>query len=250
VLTLLVYIGFREVNKIKSWRSISITGDLAEALAKYKKENLHIRSWEDYSKELNALTKKVVAYVKKNKIVIDAVVPIERGGNFPGTFLAYQLSVLQILPVQYKYFFIGKICELRRMMGIPKNAFSKNDAPVFLIVEGNHCYGTMANLAAKDIKKQFPKCRIIYAASNMDYNYQDAVKDAEASFYGRLNNDCMELSDAECKKHGITTKSLLFPWESVEEEWNTIQLKQHKFNRVEKLRKNSKLCMTFNLDEL
>jgi len=223
---------------------------LAECLAKYKKENLHVRSWEEYSKELNALTKKVVDYIKKNNITIDAVVPLQRGGNFPGTYLAYKLSILRILPVQYKYFFIGKICELKKMQGLPSNAFPEGASPTFLLVEGNHCYGTQANTAAKDIKKQFPKCKIIYAASNMDYNYQDAVEDAEVSFYGRLQNDCMELSDAECKKYSINTISLLFPWENVEEEWTTIQLKQHKFVDVNRIIKNSKLCESIDLSKL
>jgi hypoxanthine phosphoribosyltransferase len=226
-------------------------GDLSitEALAKYKKENLHVRSWADYSKELDALTKKVVNYVKRNKIIVDAVVPIERGGNFAGTYLAYKLRVLQMLPVQYKYFFVGKICELKKMMSVPKDTFSKTESPVLLLVEGNHCMGMIANIAAKDLKKQFPKCRIIYAASNMDYNHQDAVEDAEASFHGSLQNDCMELSDKECRKHGIDPKkSILFPWENIEEEWDTIKLRQHKFNRVEKLRKKAKLCESIKLD--
>jgi hypothetical protein len=224
---------------------------LADALAKYKKENLYIRSWAEYSVELEALTKKVTEYIKKNNIIVDAVVPIERGGNCAGTYLAYKLSILQILPVQYKYFFVGKICELKKMLGVPKDAFTKDEAPVFLLVEGNHCMGFMADTVAKDLKKQFPKCRIIYAASNMDYNHQDAVKDAEVSFYGELQNDCMELSDEECREHGIDPeKSLLFPWEGIEEEWTTIQLKQFKFNRVEKLRKKAKLCESIKLDEI
>ena len=107
------------------------------------------------------------------------------------------------------------------------------------------------NWAAKDLKKQFPKCRIIYAASNMDYNHQDTVKDAEISLYGRFNNDCMELSEEECKKQGIEpVKSPLLPWENIEEEWDTVQLKQFPFVKVEELRKKSILCETIKLDEI
>ena len=78
---------------------------LKEALKKYKKSNYHIQSWSEYSKELNKLTDKVVAYVQANTLNVDAVVPILRGGNIPATFIAYTLDVLTILPVQYKYFF-------------------------------------------------------------------------------------------------------------------------------------------------
>ncbi len=134
-------------------------------------------------------------YVKENNIQIDVVVPILRGGNIPATYLAYTLGVLQILPVQYKYFFIdGKKCELRRISAIKKEGVYK-DNPTFLLVEGNHCYGNQAKYAARDLKKTFPNCKIIYAASNMDYNYQNVVEDAEVSFYGSLTNCCKELSD-------------------------------------------------------
>ncbi|MBU3896312.1 MAG: phosphoribosyltransferase [Nanoarchaeota archaeon] len=222
---------------------------LADALKKYKKENLYIRSWEEYSKELNTLTEKVIEYIKNKEIIIDAVIPIERGGNFPGSWLAYKLNVLRIIPVQYKYFFLGETAELRQLLGVPDNIFSKDDSPTFLLVEGNHCYGNMANVAAKDLKNKFPKCRIIYAASNMDYNYQNAVEDAEISFHGRLQNDCKELSEEECIKNGIDpTKTILFPWESLEEEWQTIQLKQYSFGKVEEIRKKSRLVQTIKLE--
>lgn len=220
---------------------------LKEALKKYHKENYYVQSWSEYNKELSILTKKIVDHVRKNKIIVDAVVPILRGGNIPGTVLAYELNLLTILPVQYKYFFVKDKCELRRISGINKSLVLK-DNPIFLLIEGNHCYGNQAKYAARDLKLAFPKCRIIYGASNMDYKYQDVVKDAEISFYGNLTNCCKELTDEECQKLGIQyKKDLLFPWENIKEEWEIVELKQHKYANLEKIRINSPLVAEYDL---
>ncbi len=133
------------------------------------------------------------------------------------------------------------------MLSINKKALNKDD-PTFLLIEGNHCYGNQARYAAKDLKAAFPNCRIIYGASNMDYNYQNVVKDAEVSFYGSLTNACKELSDAECEKLGLVyKKEFLFPWEHINEEWEIVELKQHQYNNVDELRKNSKLIAKYDL---
>ncbi len=224
------------------------TDDLKQALKKYKKENYYVRSCQEYyDNELKPLVNKVARYVKDNNIKVDVVVPILRGGNVPATFLAYALDVLQIIPVQYKYFFTKTTCELRRILSFNTHAVQKEN-PTLLLVEGNHCYGNQAKHAAKDLRELYPKSRIIYAASNMDYNHQDVVKDADATFYGRLTNDCKELTEAECKKLNLTyNKELLFPWENVDEEWAIVELKQHKYSNVSQLQTNSTLVKTFDL---
>lgn len=220
---------------------------LKEALKRYKKENYCVQSWSQYNEELNNLTSKIVKYVKENKITVDAIVPILRGGNIPGTFIAYVLDVLTILPVQYKYFFVKDKCELRRIHSIDKKLVFKEN-PVFLLIEGNHSYGNQAKYAAADLKAAFPKCRIIYGASNMDYNYQNVVKDAEVSFYGKLTNCCKELTDEECKKLGIEyKKELLFPWENIDEEWEIVEMKQHKYSNLKEIMDNSTLVAEFDL---
>jgi hypothetical protein len=220
---------------------------LKESLKKYKKSNYHVQSWAEYSSELTKLTDKVIKYVKENQITIDAVVPLLRGGNIPGTFIAYALDVLTILPVQYKYFFMGDKCELRKMHGLnPQDVLKQN--PTFVLVEGNHCYGNQAKYAASDLKKTFPNCRIIYAASNMDYKYQDVVKDAEISFYGNLTNCCKELTDEECIKLGIEyKKELIFPWENITEEWEIIEKKQHAYTNVDEIMEQSVLVAEYDL---
>lgn len=220
---------------------------LKEALKKYEKSTYYVQNWSDYNEELKKLTNKIVAYVTEKKVNIDAVIPILRGGNIPSTFLAYTLNILTILPVQYKYFFVNEKCELRRIQEINKKfIFKKN--PVFLLIEGNHCYGNQAKYAAADLKVAFPKCHIIYGASNMDYNYQNVVKDAEVSFYGNLTNCCKELSDEECKRLGIKyKKELLFPWEKIDEEWEIIEMKQHRYMNLKEIINNSTLIAEYDL---
>lgn len=220
---------------------------LKDTLKKYKKENYRVMSWEEYQKELYTLTHKIVTYVKQNNITVDVVVPILRGGNIPATHIAYTLGVLTIAPVQYKYFFIPGKCELRRLQSIDQQAITKPN-PTILLIEGNHCYGNQAKYAARNIKELYPGSRIIYGASNMDYKYQDVVKDAEVSFFGNLTNFCKELSDQECEKLGIENKEeLIFPWENIEEEWNIVELKQYKYSNVDKLREISPLVAEFPL---
>jgi hypothetical protein len=223
---------------------------LNEALKKYDKKNYVVQSWSEYEVELGKLTKKVVNYVCKNQLTVDAVVPILRGGNIPGTFLAYALDILTITPVQYKYFFTKGKCELRKLTGINVAQIHRKN-PAFVLVEGNHCYGNQAKYAAQDLKKAFPECRIIYGASNMDYKYQDVVKDAEVSFYGNLTNCCKELSDEECQKLGIEYKrELLFPWEKIDEEWEIVELKQHKYANLEEIKSHSTLVAEYSLGEI
>jgi len=222
---------------------------LKDALKKYKKENYQVMSWSEYEEELTKLTKKVVAYVKEHDLKVDIVVPILRGGNIPATYLAYALDVLTILPVQYKYFFVPGKCELRRLLSIDPKVVSKSN-PVILLVEGNHCYGNQAKYAASDLKKTFPDSRIIYGASNMDYKYHNVVTSAEVALYGNLTNCCKELSDEECKDYGIIygyKTELLFPWESIEEEWEIVELKQHNYNNVESIQSTSPLVAEFPL---
>lgn len=223
-------------------------------LAKYKKSDFKRLSWEKYGEILEKLFEKVRKYVKENNIDIDAVVPdavvpILRGGAFPGTFLAFKFHLLRILPVQYKYFFEGRSLVLKKLFGLSKSDFKAKGNPVFLLVENNHCFGLTAETAAKDLKTEFPDCKIIYAADTMDYSYQKN-KYAEAIFYGRLSNETKKLSDEECRKIGIDIKSALFPWEDIEEEFATVQGKQFRYADVEKVSAASESKAKINLDEL
>ncbi len=218
-----------------------------------KKENIYKLGWDEYlEKELDILLSKVQKYIRENNIKIDAVVPLLRGGNIPGTYLAYRLEVLRIAPIQYKYFFKDNVANLVQMQKVNEELFNKKDKLTFLLVEGNHSYGTSAAYAAKGLKEQFPNCKIVYAASNMDYNYQNVVDEyAEASFYGSLNSSCEELDRAKCIELGIDPDRInIFPWEDGDEEWVTWgEWKQFPFQDVKESEKNGKVCKVIDLSE-
>jgi len=197
-------------------------------LAQYKRSDFKRVSWNEYGRTLDSLHQKVAAYVKKNGIKIDAVVPILRGGAFPGAYLTFKLGLLRILPVQYKYFFTKDKIVLKQLLAIPKNA-RVGSSPVFLLVENNHCFGLTASTAAKDLKRAFPKCRILYAVDHIDYSYQ-SMKGVEAVFSGKLTNETRKLSPAEAKRKRISPLSYAFPWESVDEEWVTVKGKQFEYS--------------------
>ncbi len=219
-----------------------------------EKSDIYKLGWDEYLKdELDVLAEKVLDYIKENDVRIDAVVPLLRGGNIPGTYLAYKLNVLRIAPVQYKYFFKEDVANLVQIQKVNEELFDKNSKLIFLLVEGNHCYGASAKYAAKGLKEQFPNCKIIYAASNMDYNYQNVVNEyADVSFYGNLNNDCEELDKEKCIELGIDpNKIIIFPWENEDEEWATFgEMKQFPFRDAKATETRSKFMEEFKLDEL
>lgn len=218
-----------------------------------KREDIYQLGWDEYlEKELDVLLNKVQDYIKEKNVKIDAVVPLLRGGNIPGTYLAYQLNILRITPVQYKYFFKEEVANLVQIQKLNEDLFDRDAEVTFLLVEGNHCYGTAATYAAKGLKEQFPNCKIIYAASNMDYNYKDVIDEyAEACFYGRFNNDCEELNKEKCVELGIDPgKVIIFPWENADEEWTTFgELKQFPFKDQKETEAKAKLCETIDLSE-
>ncbi len=208
-------------------------------MVKYTKNDFHKKSWVEYGEMMEKILKEISRYITKNKIKIDAVIPILRGGATLGTFLAYRLHLLCILPVQYKYFFVGENkAELRQILFTPKRNMFK-DSPTFLTVEGDQCFGNTVIATAKDIKKMFPKSKILHVADCLDYSYRNSIKKyVDKIFYGEYTNHCEELSEKECKILGIG-KAVLAPWENYEEEITTLMGKQFKYGDGEIVKKKS-----------
>jgi len=205
-------------------------------LPEYKKEDFKQLSWEEYGKTMEVLYKKVQSYVDNENIKIDAVVPILRGAGIVGTYLAYKLKLLRILPVQYKYLFDDGKVRLKQILDLPKVDLPNN--PVFLLVEDNHCFGETANIAARDLMVKYPKATILYAANHLDVSHQNSVKDAKVTFYGMLTDETREAKDSSensCK----VGQSYLAPWETIEEEWDTVKLKQFDYENVESISKKA-----------
>lgn len=218
-------------------------------MAKYTKSDFHKTSWQEYGSVMEKILKEVQSYIKKNKIKIDAVVPILRGAATLGAFLTYRLNLLRILPVQYKYFFVSKNkAELRQILFTPKKSMFKHN-PTFLLVEGDQCYGNTVIDAAKELKKRFPKCKILLASDCLDYTYRNSTKDyVEKIFYGVYTNHCEELSKGKCKKLKINPKPGLAPWETFEEESTIMTGEQFEYSDGKIVEKQSTKKAEFEFD--
>jgi hypothetical protein len=144
--------------------------------------------------------------VEKENLKIDAIVPIFRGGGFLANYIAYQMSVLRILPVQYKYLFPSKkeqVAKLVKFLFTP-SIEKLGETPTLVLVEGDYCYGNTSIEAARDLKKVFPKSTIIFVADQMDYVYKDLMEEeVEHVISGRYTNHCEELSNEKCEELGI-----------------------------------------------
>jgi hypothetical protein len=206
----------------------------------YKKEHFLNTTWDEAVEIMDGLVKDVREYLDKHELKLDAVMPLMRGGSIPGTYMAYQLEVMRVMPLQYHYFFHEKQIQLRQLYGPEQYKELLPDSSTLLLVEDNHCFGRTAAQASKDIRAVYKKPTIIYVAFQMDYGFQDAVK-SEVQFFGRLTNECRTLAYDEAEKLGVRPYSYLLPWEHMSEEWTTIEGKQVGYQDVEQAKKTFKV---------
>lgn len=174
-------------------------------------------SWDEYGKNLHTLYANIQEYCLKNNTNIDAIVPILRGGNFPGTYLAYACHLLTILPVQYKYLSVGGAFILQKLL-FEEHMFKRlKDTAVILVVENNHVTGSTARMAIADIKQLLPQATMLYAATCMDYAHQ-TMEGAQKIFYSTVTNETRSLSPEQAKEKNVQHEFSLFPWENLNEE--------------------------------
>lgn len=215
-------------------------------LHEYKKEEFIRLSWNEYGGALKSLGDKIEDYLNKNKISVDVVVPIMRGGLTAGSYLAYRFGILKIVPVQYKYFFEGNNGEKIVLRNIVKfNKEEINDNATILVVEQDHCFGNTGSQAVLDIKKHMPNANILYAADYMDYSFQKN-EGTENIFYGVLTNHTKTLTIDECKEKMVFEKIYFFPWENMNEEFATVSSKQFNYRNFETIKTNSEIKRTFD----
>ncbi|MCL1785855.1 MAG: phosphoribosyltransferase [Alphaproteobacteria bacterium] len=216
--------------------------DLHEELKKFSPDDFVRISWDDYIKTLTKLGDKIERYCAENNLKIDVVVPVMRGAMVAGQYVAYRFGVLKIVPVQYKYFFEPTEITMRQLLPFNPNGI-KDDATI-LVVEQDHCFGTIGAQATADIKKLMPNVRILYAADYMDYSHQ-INESADAMFFGELSNGTKTLTNDECKTLNIFEKTNLYPWERMDEECAVISGKQFDYNDLDTVIKNSDKKQTF-----
>jgi hypoxanthine phosphoribosyltransferase len=193
----------------------------------FKKEDFKRISWGEYGDLVETIVTKVKNCLEENNLKIDLVVPILRGGGILGIALAYRLEVLKVIPVQYKYYFKGKDAYDKRIL-FPEKELKAFKESVILVVENNHCFGGTAKTAIKDLKELLPDAKIIYASATMDYSNQQ-MEGVLTTFYGKLTNEARGLNEEEAKEKGLSQDLSLFPWENLEEEWSSVNLKGFKY---------------------
>ena len=192
---------------------------------KYTKADFRPISWNGYGAVLEVLQKKIQAYIKKEGITIDTIVPIMRGGSFAGTYLAYALRLLRIDPIQFKYLRRNSALTLVKLA----TPHLKKSDQVILVVENNHCFGGTAKAAIKEIKSKAPNATILYAAVFMDASNMTVVG-ADKIFYGMLSNETGGLSKENMRRKGIKPGFVLFPWENFTEELAAINELEYSYN--------------------
>ncbi|MFH1649863.1 MAG: phosphoribosyltransferase [Candidatus Woesearchaeota archaeon] len=187
----------------------------------YKASDIVQLTWDDIQKYVEKIHADVQEYLEKNKLEIDVIVPILRGGAIPGTMLAFMFNNVRILPVQQKYFIHdGKLVMKRMLTTNFSNLVDFNKTkPVILVVEGNHSTGEIAKTAVNKIRKQMPDSTIIYVSLTRDYAFKDSVR-ADFITQGVYTNENRKLSKEECKQLKIPFEKIrIFPWESKKEEF-------------------------------
>lgn len=207
-------------------------------------------AWDEHIETFDVVVNQLRECIEEKRLKIDAIVPILRGAGFLGTYLAYQLSVLRILPVQYKYLFPkNNAVELRKLLFTPSRK-NLGDKPVLVLVEEDYCYGNASIEAAKDLRAEFPGCTIIFAADQADYTYKDIISDyVDYVVMGRYTNHCEELSEEECKKLEIQPLTRA-AWELAGEEEAILKSEQWQYADLDKVESDSEIKFVVDFDEL
>ena len=178
-------------------------------------------SWKEYQEAVLKIAKDVHAFCVGNKLNIDSIIPILRGGGIPAIHLSHLLQTYVLSPCQYKYTEIDGNY-------IPKCLYEADLSKLvlkdkcFLIVEGNHASGGTSLLCIDSILKYVPDAKILYCALSRDASQQKKMRGTFFETYGMLSNELRSFSEEYCRMHNIRYKLTVFPWETVEEEYKEV----------------------------
>ncbi len=217
------------------------------SIKEYSADEFVQLSWEEYGQILERLYLAIKKYTEKHPVKFDAIVPVLRGGMIPAAYLCGKLKIIQVIPIQFKYFINGNNVVLKRLLPLAKG-IDLGENPNILIVENCYCFGETTKAAIRDIKKEYPDAKLYVAADRIDYSYKD-LEDIEAVFWGDLDNDTKELSTQECKKLGIDPTQYYYPWETLDEEIAACTLEQFNYQDIDKAVKRGEEAVLFDLEK-
>ena len=183
-------------------------------------------SWDEYQVAVSTIYEAVCDFCERQKLSVDMIIPIIRGGGVLGISLSHFLNVTSIYPCQYKYFreiVNGEVKYIPRLLLSTLNDIAnKEDQHVVLITEGNHARGGTAQRCIDLVKDTLPRSTIIYSSVGRDYAHRDSLNKTDFECYGFLTNETESLTQEECNKLKVKDKFVVYPWENVIEELNEV----------------------------
>lgn len=179
-------------------------------------------TWTSYQHYIEKIAEDITQYLDRNKLSIDFIVPVLRGGGIPAISLSHLLKTKRLETIQLFHDYISK----KNWIGCNTIDYIKNKdkADVILLTDDFHATGQSVYYIYDIIKEALPNAKIIYASVGRDIGY---LKDERAflfSCYGFLSNECGVVSEEESLPQGTVTANIVFPWELLEEEILNIKL--------------------------
>ena len=177
---------------------------------------------EEFLKYIDKLCDGLRKYIEENKIKVDYICPVLRGGAVAAVYISHKLNIVKFAPFQVKHVVYNDGRNECEMLFNPlDNLKIEKEKPVFLVVECMHSTGHSAGLCINEIKKRYPNSIILYVAVTKAYGYkgfEDIVSYEDFGFYYNRKN--IEYSKEECEKLGIEYFNPLFSWENFDIELN------------------------------
>lgn len=178
-------------------------------------------SWQEYQEAALRIAKDIDAFCTENKINIDSIIPIMRGGGVLAIHLSHLLHIYRLSPCQYKYTEIGGHYAPKCLYESDLSQLVLIDR-CFLVVEGNHASGGTAQMCIDNVLQYVPDAKILYCALSRDASRIEKMKGVLYETYGMLSNELRTYSKEYCRNHGIRYKLTVFPWETIEEEYQEV----------------------------
>jgi len=157
---------------------------------------------EEFRKNIGVLQDEVRGFLESKDLRIDYVVPILRSGAVPATYLANQLGIVKMAPIQLKL--VKGENEPRVLLNSLSHLLIEKKNPVFLVVDGLNGRGKTAKKAVEIIRHDFPEAVIIFAVLAFR-------KSAGVPVYFFQQKSAYEIPEDE---------QLMFTWEVLEQQIN------------------------------
>ncbi len=189
-------------------------------MTKFTISDINPVSYEELGEFMDVLSSKIETYFRDKDEKIDIIVPLLRTGGITGGILSIRLRVLNVLPVQFKYFY--NPTTIKQILSLPEILTEIPESPNILLTEGNTSSGSIAKEAAKLLKQKYPNSKIYHATVSKVYGGPEKLDNIEEIFYSVLTNENFKADEKEIAELHIRKGITIFPWENAEDELRDI----------------------------